>query len=538
MLINEARYPHEGVGQHAAHNLPLVEIFDHYPHEVVLAILIITLLFALVCQAQRMRQRAERSERDKTMFLAVMSHEIRSPLNTILAAVELLRTTCLDKQQQRYANLAHSSADSLLTLLNNVLDISRLDAGQMKLECEPVNISCLVRQIVDQYSLHAQEKNIFLSVNGEATPLWLMLDGTRLRQILHNLISNAIKFTEAGGVEVKFFVADAQLNNYKRLHIIVTDTGIGIAKQAQARLFQPYVQTDKTYKRSGGTGLGLAICREILKLMHGTITLNSDLGKGTQVELTLLADAASPVTVPAEPSMPAVLSSMSECASKLRILVVEDTPTNRAVLQAQIEEFGCTPVIARDGAQAQACFEQGVFDLVLMDCYLPDLDGYSLARIFRTIEETEGRTRCPIIAVSASTDGMHISLCFDSGMDAILSKPISLGKLKEAIELWCGVSLPFSPYAFVRETYDNVVIKSAIEQDLCALLEGVVLRKTEEMRRALHRMRGAALSVGWSEVASASERIEDLLNMNTPLEDPAYRSSIALLVSRFRAETF
>lgn len=524
--------------QHAGHDLSFVDIYDHYPHEVALVVVVVLLLIGLVYQTHRMRQRAERNEQEKTMFLAVMSHEIRSPMNAVLAAVELLRNTPLDKQQQHFADLANNGANSLLTLLNDVLDISKLDAGQVKLEFEPVNVAALVRNVVDLQCLRAREKHISLTVDGQADLPLLMLDEARLGQVLHNLISNAIKFTEAGGVEVSFSVTNGHSVKHKHLHIAVTDTGIGITEEAQARLFQPYVQAARMYKRSGGTGLGLAICRDLLKLMQGTISLSSEPGKGTRVALSLLAEVAPATAAPAE--MPAVSGAAhSGQVNNLRILVVEDTPANQAVLQAQIEGFGCTPVIARDGAQAIACFEQGVYDLVLMDCDLPDQDGYSLTTLFRIMEQDSEQTRCPIIAISASTDNKHITRCFDSGMDGILGKPISLGKLQDAIELWCGVTLTLLPMPFASQgPLGNAQIHDALEQDLHALLEAMVLRNADAASHAVHRLHGAALSIEWPEIAGPAKTIEDLLRADTPLDAAAYTPALEALVSHFRTTSF
>lgn len=523
------------LNQHAAQDLSFRDITDHYPHEVAMVLLVILLLSLLVYLTHRMRQRAERNEREKTMFLAVMSHEIRSPMNAVLAAVELLRNTPLDKQQQHFADLANNGANSLLVLLNDVLDLSKLDAGQVKLELEPVNIATLVHDVVDLQCLRAREKHISLTVEGDPDPPLLMLDDARLGQVLHNLISNAIKFTDSGGVEVSFMVADGSRGKYKDLHVRVTDTGIGIADDAQARLFQPYTQTARTYKRSGGTGLGLAICRDLLKLMHGTISLSSELGKGTMIELSFQAEVAPATAVVPVPKV-AALPSMNGHAKSLRILVVEDTVANQAVLQAQIESFGCTPVIARDAAQAIICFEQDVYDLVLMDCDLPDQDGYSLTATLRIMEQDAGQAHCPIIAISASTDSKHIARCFDSGMDGILGKPISLGKLQDAIELWCDISLTLITTPFASSgVLGNAQISEAFEQDLNALLKGIALRKQDEARHAAHRLHGAALSIEWSDVAQAAKTIEDMLRADIPLEDSSYTSSLEALVLSLHA---
>ncbi|AUO23455.1 ATP-binding protein [Pseudomonas sp. NC02] len=525
--------------EHATPDLPLREVVSHYPHEIALIVLVVVLLLITIYQTQRMRQRAERNEREKAMFLAVMSHEIRSPMNAVVAAVELLRNTPLDKQQQHFADLANHGAQSLLRLLNDVLDISKLDAGQVKLEYEPVSISTLVHNVVDLHRLRAREKHLSICVNGESHLPLLMLDSTRIGQVLHNLLSNAIKFTEIGGVEVTYAISDLASSRNKELRLTVTDTGIGLSQESQARLFQPYSQAAQSYKRSGGTGLGLVICRDLLKLMGGTLTLDSSPGKGTRVELSLTAELAPPDSTEAETVLPATNWSATSAPKALRILVVEDTVANQAVLQAQIEGFGCTPVIARDGAQAVDCFEQGTYDLILMDCDLPDQDGYSLTRLFRMIEQDAAQTRCPIIAISASTGNQHVARCFDAGMDGILSKPISLGKLQDAIELWCGVTLTLLPHPFaLRQPVGHQQILEALERDLLALLEGMVLRNLEPALHAAHRLHGAALSIEWPDVARQAGQLEALLRTATPWSDPTCATTLQALLHGFRSTSF
>lgn len=523
------------LGEHAIPDVTLRDITDHYPHEIALGLLALTLLLVMMYQAHRMRQRAERNEQEKAMFLAVMSHEIRSPMNAVVAAVELLRNTPLDKQQQHFADLANSGAQSLLTLLNDVLDVSKLDAGQVKLEYDAVNIASLVQNVTDLHRLHARQKHLSISIQGQSLPPLLMLDDTRLGQILHNLLSNAIKFTETGGVEVAYALQDADTPRHKQLRLTVTDTGIGLSVESQARLFQPYSQATRAYKRSGGTGLGLVICRDLLKLMNGSITLTSEEGRGTCFELSLVAELASDGALEAD-VLPAPERIIVAATHNLRILVVEDTPANQAVLQAQIEGFGCTPVIARDGAQAIDCFEQGTYDLILMDCDLPDQDGYALTRLIRMIEHDTKQMPCPIIAISASSDDLHVSRCFDAGMDGVLGKPISLGKLQDAIELWCGVSLSLIPRPFSDSTVmASSRILEAFDQDLLALLESFTLQHRDNASRAAHRLHGAALCIEWPEVTREAAALETLLKAGTPWDSPLYRATLQALIQALRS---
>jgi two-component system sensor histidine kinase EvgS len=517
--------------QHATPVFPFSEIVEHYPHEVVLALLIVALLSAVVFQSHRSRQRAERNEQEKAMFLAVMSHEIRSPMNVILSAVELLVDTPMNIQQKKYTRLASDGAKSLLTLLDNVLDISKLEAGQVKLEYEPVDVAMLIRKTVDLYSQRAKERHISLTVDGDLSPPLLMLDEARLGQVLHNLLSNAIKFTEYGSVEVNFSLSSAPAARCVQLCISVTDTGIGISKDAQERLFRPYAQVTRTYMRSGGTGLGLTICRDLLKLMKGTILLNSEPGQGTQIEFTVPAEVAPLAAPVAEIHYPVT----KEQDRSLRILVVEDISSNQVVLQAQLEGFGCSPVIARDGAQALAYFKQGIYDMVLMDCDLPDRDGYSLAILFRILEQNAKQARCPIIAISAYSDSNHVARCFASDMDGNLGKPVSLGKLQDTLELWCGVELTLCPQPFSNgETLTTTNIRDLLEQDLHSLLEAVLLRDTESARHFAHRLHGAALSLEWGPIARSAEDMENLLQTDIRWEDERYSSILRTIVHTFR----
>ncbi|MFJ3464403.1 ATP-binding protein [Achromobacter spanius] len=530
----ELRQLHDDwLGIHMKEEPTLINLVEDYPHELVLVGVVLLLLSAVAVQMHRTRQRAERNEREKTMFLAVMSHEIRSPMNSVLAAVELLRNTPLGEQQRHYADLANNGAQSLLTLIDDVLDVTKLEAGQLKLELDPVDISALVRNTVELHQLRARERHLSLSYQGDPDPPLLMLDDARLGQVLHNLVSNAIKFTETGGVTVRYSVSESAIPKHVALVISVSDTGIGISDEAQLKLFQPYAQVTRTYRRSGGTGLGLAISRDLVTLMQGRISLRSAVGEGTTFEVHLpvmLAPKGAAIQTEAAQPVP----DGAKPASGLRVLVVEDTAANQAVLQAQLESFGCTAVIAQNGTQALDCFSQGTYDVVLMDCDLPDCNGYTLTADFRKMEETAGQAHCPIIAISASTGSEHVAKCFDAGMDGILSKPIRSGKLQDTIELWCGVVLE----KIVPPTGSNVglsmeqVIES-LRQDVFAILESAALRDTDATLRATHRLRGAALAVEWIEVAQAVDAIAALLEAELDWSDPQLSDALHDLVICF-----
>lgn len=530
----EIRELHERwLDQHMSDDPTFADLIEHFWRELALAAVVVVLLASAAVVTYRMRQKAVRSEREKTMFLAVMSHEIRSPMNAVLAAVELLRNTPLDKPQQHYAELANNGAQSLLTLIDDVLDVTKLEAGQLKLELEPANIASLVRNVIDLQQLRARERSISLSYEGDPEPPLLMLDDTRLGQVLNNLVSNAIKFTEHGGVTVRYALEDSNIPRHQWLRLWVSDTGIGISDETQARLFKPYAQAARSFKRSGGTGLGLAITRDLVTLMQGKVTLSSKPGEGTTVEVALPVQAAPRNAVAAEPPAPRL--AVQRAAGGLRVLVVEDTPANQAVLQAQLEGFGCTAVIAQDGAQALACFAQGVYDLVLMDCDLPDQDGYAVTLRWRLMEREAGQSRCPVIAISASTGADHTARCFDADMDGILSKPIRMRKLQDTIELWCGVELDRIDVPVNGGGMFGVEqVVQALERDLHALLAAAALRDADGTRRAAHRLHGAALTVEWPDVAHLAGKLERMVAADEPWHLAAWQESLHALAQAFR----
>ncbi|MDP9216058.1 MAG: ATP-binding protein [Pseudomonadota bacterium] len=521
-------------------------ILEDYLHEVILAGLMLAILLGLVHQTHRQRRRAVRSEREKAKFLAVMSHEIRSPMNAVLAAVELLSLTRLNHEQRHLSSLASSGANTLLTLLDDVLDLSRLDAEQMLLELEAVDPAALAREAVALYGLRAQTKGIDLTLEAPETIGYLMLDEGRVTQILHNLISNAIKFTEYGSVQVKVVVSATDVSELKKLDIVVVDTGIGISAHLQERLFTPYSQAKHSYKRSGGTGLGLVICRELVELMGGTLSLTSKLGEGTIMALSILSQSATAQINEHAAGVqltPALFTSAEVNEPEaghgspaiLRILLVEDARANQEVLLAQLHQFGFDAALAPNAAQAVLQFKEQVFDLVLLDCDLPDKDGYTVATELRALEVSQERARCPIIAISASTGHDHLERCFEVDMDGVLSKPIQLAKLKSTIESWCDVCVVQKqpePDSLVSLGLNQ--IRVLMLEDLLHLLEAVIQRNSELALHRAHRLHGAALSMGWIDIALALQKFESLLRTKSPMDESHCRAHLREIMQQWR----
>ncbi|NMX68317.1 transporter substrate-binding domain-containing protein [Pseudomonas sp. WS 5111] len=493
-------------------DIPTVKaIAEHYQSELWLLLAVVAVLVGLVVQSRLQRRQAMNSEREKAMFLAVISHEVRSPMNAVLASVELLEHTPLDEQQRHFTGLANSGANTLLRLVDDVLDISKMEAGQLALNLEPVDPWALVLRVVDEHRTQAQEKGIELLVTGERPGDPLLLDELRLAQVLRNLICNAVKFTDVGRVEVQLLQLEKPAVEVRQLVIRVIDTGIGLSKQAQASLFRPYAQAKQSYRRTGGTGLGLVICRRLVRLMRGRLVLSSLQGVGTQVEVRLPVERAVSPQLPAPEPAPS-----AESANGLQVLVVDDSLPSRQVLQAQLDSLGCAVLPAADADQAVALFSAHRVDMVLIDCDSPEGDAERMVSAFRESQLQQERSYCPIIALSQFSGNEYLQRCFDAGMDGVLSKPLQQVMLQQMIELWCEVT----PAPQVAEYPETPGSPEAVRQELNSLIELLALRDRGMALEALHRLRTAALDVGWEDFAATAQRIEVLLQdeVNWPAE--------------------
>lgn len=493
-------------------DIPTVKaIAEHYQSELWLLLAVVAVLVGLVVQSRLQRRQAMNSEREKAMFLAVISHEVRSPMNAVLAAVELLEHTPLDEQQRHFTGLANSGANTLLRLVDDVLDISKMEAGQLALNLEPVDPWALVLRVVDEHRTQAQEKGIELLVTGERPGDPLLLDELRLAQVLRNLICNAVKFTDVGRVEVQLLQLEKPAAEVRQLVIRVIDTGIGLSKQAQASLFRPYAQAKQSYRRTGGTGLGLVICRRLVRLMRGRLVLSSLQGVGTQVEVRLPVEPAVSPQLPAPEPAPS-----AESANGLQVLVVDDSLPSRQVLQAQLDSLGCAVLLAADADQAVALFSAHRVDMVLIDCDSPEGDAERMVSAFRESQLQQERSYCPIIALSQFSGNEYLQRCFDAGMDGVLSKPLQQAMLQQMIELWCEVT----PAPQVAEYPETPGSPEAVRQELNSLIELLALRDRGMALEALHRLRTAALDVGWEDFAATAQRIEVMLQdeVNWPAE--------------------
>ncbi|MBS0519735.1 MAG: response regulator [Proteobacteria bacterium] len=470
-------------------------------------------------ESERAREEAEAANNAKSTFLATMSHEMRTPMNGVVGTAEVLQREPLNERQKRLVGTVRSSATALLRIIDDVLDFSKIEAGRMELEETPCSLRSLIAGTVETLSVQAEKKGLKLTASIDPeTPDALLADVTRVRQILFNLIGNAIKFTDVGRIDVRVHATRIG-DDGVTLALAITDTGIGLDPVQQARLFKPFSQADSsTTRRYGGTGLGLSIVRRLAELMGGSVAVESIPGRGSTFTVTMTVRRAAVAAVVEEKA--SELFALANAAPGLRVLAVDDNQVNLEVLTGQLELLGIPLDTAGNGIEALTRWRNRTYTLVLTDIHMPDMDGLELTRQIRAEETaTSGRSRTPIVALTANALKGEAERCLAAGMDDYLTKPLTLDRLHDAMARWATMPEPKPAPSLDRSVVSQMFRgnPTTVERVLGRFREtgGKLVdeiagsaNEPDRLVELAHKLKGAARAAGAARLGDLAEALE------------------------------
>ncbi len=468
---------------------------------------------------QLAEEKAERATRAKSDFLAVMSHEIRTPLNAIIGMADVLSASSLTPEQQKCFEVLQRNGLSLLDLINDILDLSKVESGKVVLETVPMDLREVISRAMELFDGRAKAKGLELRRSiAPGVPVYLMGDPTRLRQVIVNLLGNAIKFTDQGHLEVQV-EQDPENPCPGCLRFVVSDTGIGIPEEKVRQVFESFTQADNsTTRKYGGSGLGLSISRQLVELMGGRMWVESQVGRGSTffftVRLGVNADQSA--------ETPAEKKEVERYPNGLRILLVDDAADNRLLIGLYLKKLNCSLEIAKDGSAGLDKFRSGHFDVVLMDVEMPVMDGYTATREIRRYEREAGIPATPILALTAHAYAEMANKGREAGFTAVLTKPIRQTTLLEVLASYSSHASESATASIPVEPTENLRVR--VEQGMEELVPAYLEKRRNDIelyRRALaaedfetvrmlgHRMKGTGAGYGFpvlTEIGSAIEQ--------------------------------